>query len=504
MDNIDLKYIKKHYGENFAKLCRDSFPTILEKEGHLTYIITKLFSPSKNLYTDIATNNLKHDFISYVNYEAEKVFPNSVYAKASSHNESPFDLMKKAGYTLYHCKTNRDIQCFKKYYKRDEAICTFIDPTRLYEHLVFFAVKDNASKLNRRDFTNPKREDEYGTSVISIQFSKGTTNNVSIKNRYNHTVANPDATFSNNLENIIPGLTESFEKHFNLKLKPESSLLSIPNYIRDKDGKLYPVNHKTNDGFICQNNIIIKNGKAEYFDKNKYEIIDYFLIDKENATITNLLDYHDSFIDSYKNIKKINISYNEDGTRNFDIITSNDKKSTLLVNNQNQIVGYSNENLENVGDDFLNECHSISKVNLPNLKTTGNSFMRLNTKLNYLSLPNLEIAGNGFLANNCNLASFNAPKLKKVENAFMLWNTKLKTLELPSLEYIGRDFLQQNKILSNLYTPNLIESSENILISHPKQKKFIHSINKTINSNLKTKSYRQKSNSENHNNYELQ
>ena len=85
-------------------------------------------------------------------------------------------------------------------------LCSFAIK-RLQTHHVFFAVKDNALNLKRSDFINPLREDEYSTSVISIQFTKGFNNRISIKSRYNHSVDNPDATFYNNLENIVPGLT---------------------------------------------------------------------------------------------------------------------------------------------------------------------------------------------------------------------------------------------------------------------------------------------------------
>ena len=40
--------------------------------------------------------------------------------------------------------------------------------------------------------------------MISIQFTKDDAHTLSIKNRYNHSVNDPDATFSNNLDNIIP------------------------------------------------------------------------------------------------------------------------------------------------------------------------------------------------------------------------------------------------------------------------------------------------------------
>ena len=73
-----------------------------------------------------------------------------------------------------------------------------------------FAVKKNAEEIKREDFESPKREDEYGTSVMSIQFSKKGRCTVSIKNRYNHTVNNPDATYGNDLDRITFGLKQSF------------------------------------------------------------------------------------------------------------------------------------------------------------------------------------------------------------------------------------------------------------------------------------------------------
>ena len=73
-----------------------------------------------------------------------------------------------------------------------------------------FCSKENAGEIKREDFESPKREDEYGTSVMSIQFSKQGRCTVSIKNRYNHTVNNPDATYGNNLDRIVFGLKQSF------------------------------------------------------------------------------------------------------------------------------------------------------------------------------------------------------------------------------------------------------------------------------------------------------
>ena len=39
----ELKKIKKTYGENFMKLCRNLFPTLLEQEGRLYEILATSF-----------------------------------------------------------------------------------------------------------------------------------------------------------------------------------------------------------------------------------------------------------------------------------------------------------------------------------------------------------------------------------------------------------------------------------------------------------------------------
>ena len=83
----------------------------------------------------------------------------------------------------------------------DERICTLRDSHRHEKYHIVHAIKEGAENLNRLDFKMPERQDEYGTSVISIQMRKS-GGHVSIKNRYNHRVPNCDATFSNDLENI--------------------------------------------------------------------------------------------------------------------------------------------------------------------------------------------------------------------------------------------------------------------------------------------------------------
>ena len=62
----DLKIIKKKYGEDMMHLCRDLFPTLLEKRGLLSQILLNNFHESHYLCQDIVANNLEYDFKNFV------------------------------------------------------------------------------------------------------------------------------------------------------------------------------------------------------------------------------------------------------------------------------------------------------------------------------------------------------------------------------------------------------------------------------------------------------
>ena len=167
-ESKELKKIKKLYGEKFMHMCRALFPTILENEGLLTKVLTSTFAVnSRTLYEDIQNYGLEEEFKNFVysKIDVEKEEPEIVEAK------TPYELLDVAGYDLYECNTEEEIQSFKKYYASGEELCTFLGG-RLERCVVFWAVKKDAEDIKREDFENPKREDEYGTSVMGIQFSK--------------------------------------------------------------------------------------------------------------------------------------------------------------------------------------------------------------------------------------------------------------------------------------------------------------------------------------------
>lgn len=109
-----------------------------------------------------------------------------------------------AGYNKVIFDNEKEILDCKKYYEQGEIICTYNNlQARMREYHMLVAVKENIDKIHRAK--TPQREDEYGTSILNIQIARNGSH-MSIKNRYNHTVSQPDSTLNNNLDMLYPGL----------------------------------------------------------------------------------------------------------------------------------------------------------------------------------------------------------------------------------------------------------------------------------------------------------
>ena len=496
--NSDLKILKKKYGENFSKLCRNLFPSILEEEGTLVSIITSLFKESHFLYDDLIKYNMVYSFQKLVMNEYGKK-TNSVIDTG----KSPYELFKEQGYTLKECHTNEEILSYKKYYAKGEELCTFND-NRLKTNRVFFAVKDNALDIKRK--SEPQREDEYGTSVLSLQFTID-TNYLSIKNRYNHTVNNPDATYQNNLENIAEGLTYSFEKCLGIKQSNAQGDFEIPNYVRAADGKYYRYNFECNNIYYCPDNIIIDSFNEVSFPKEKYILFDVFLLDLVDKKLEK---YDKSCYDGaekiFSNIKSIKIENNGD-TKGIYIICEDDIRVYFQLNKYNQIISvvmdgveiipsffllrsfsiksFSSKDTIKIGDYFLTRCENLEyiylpkceiignsfaysskllkSINLPNVRKIGDEFLTCNEIIENIYMPNLETVGRLFLKDNSSLKEINLPKLKKVGVYFLKANNSIESAYLPELLKVGRGFLRENTCLRELYVPMLKDIDNSFL-----------------------------------------
>lgn len=500
--DIDLKKIKKKYGEDFAHLCRDLFPTLLETEGLLYSLIESNFYPSKSLYFDIVDNNLESDFQSFINnlvITEEKVKIDT--------GKTPQELLDEVGYTLYECKTEQDIQSFKKYFAKGEELCTFRGG-RLNSCHVFFAVKKNVDDIKRKNFANPQRQDEYGTSVISIQFTKNDQSTVSIKNRYNHKVTNPDATFSNNLDSIIYGLTMSFKNTYNLNFDDTNIQgFEIPKYVRASDGRLYKYNYEIDNIYYCPDNIIIDNFEVKKYEKERYIVLDYFILDIKLKRIEPYNESEsDSFVDGLDNIDKVQIENEEDKKNIYLDIEGN--TIVIVLDKENRIIGYRNDaityigdyflyynevveklslwnvkrvgrcflfsnewglesidlsSVEEVSDDFLYSNLSLSKIVMLYLEKVGNCFMASNKILNEIRFSGLKETGTNFLHDNLSLTCLNLPSLIRVGNGFISDNPLISEVSMPSLENVGEEFLSHNDRLKVLILPKLKKAGNQFL-----------------------------------------
>ena len=477
----ELKRIKELYGENFAHLCRQLFPTILEIEGKLLKILTENFYPNKFLYDDIMDQSQKENFRGLILYWAEYYRTitqegNVTFIRISDNNEfkteklmtdkKPSELLSEVGYDLYECNTEEEIQSFKKYYRKGEELCTF-NGGRLESDFVFFAVKKDVGKINRSDFSRPKRQDLYGTSVISIQFRRGESNVLSIKNRYNHHVDNPDATFGNNLENIIRGLTYSFEKEYKLDIVYNKGNFELSNYVIDNVGTYYKYNAEIDRVYYCANNIIIRDGKVTKLDPCRYLLIDYFIIDLQNKTISmeeNGDEFVDSFLGSISDIDKLTILNKNYGKEITVTPKDKEKKSIVIkINKTNGIIGVYDSNLEYGDKNYLKYCNGLTELDVPNVKKTGYDFLSDSENLEVLNMPSAVEIGDNNLYFNKALRKISLESAISIGSNLLYNNGIISEINMPLVETIDNDFIPNANGITEVRMDSLIRTKSNFL-----------------------------------------
>ena len=234
--------IKKQNGEHFAKAIRNYDNGIFDIPN-----IDKI--------------------VKYAGRDAEPIMNYLVSLKQITIQEmavhmDPIKLLDKAGYDAYVADTLEKQNAIQKYYAPGEEICTFRDPERFKRYYIINAVRKDVDKIKRGN--PPQRDDEYGTSVISIQVLK-TGGFISIKNRYNHTVQNCDSTFNSNPDNIIMGLSDAIKHHFGADFSSQRVDLGAGyTLVGNQICKYY---REINNVYISED-FYVKDGQIYEIDKN--------------------------------------------------------------------------------------------------------------------------------------------------------------------------------------------------------------------------------------------
>ncbi len=313
-------------------------------------------------------------------------------------------------------------------------------------------------------FVEPRRDDLYGTSVISIQFAKGENNTISIKNRYNHTVMNPDFTFNNDLDNIIPGLTKSFENYYNLNIngvyRIQDYFFYSLKYIKANNNRFYRYKLENNGIYFCENNIIVRDGIVDNTyanNKERYILAEQYVIDMKEKRILSYINGADSFVKSIDSVGKIiSIEINKTNDNREIIFNYKDgNKVIVTINKHNQIIGYINNYVERIEPYFLAYNQYLNAISLDNVLAIDEEFLGSNSALEKLSLSNVLEIGNRFLHSNHILKDVSLPNVRKIGDFFLFRNHTINNISFPKVLMIGNDFISDNRIINNINLPKI-------------------------------------------------
>lgn len=490
----DLKYLKLHYGEDFAHLCRSLFPTILKEEGRLAGIIESKFAHSKFLAKDLKGKEKSFKDFVYDIYEKD-------YKKIKFkllNNKTPEELMDEAGYILYpECKTEADIQKFRKYwYRPDERVieydgktpektmgdelCTF-DGGRLSNCRVWFAIKKDIDNIKRENYAVEK-ENPYDVSALSIQVDKFGRPNISIKGRYNHSVCHPDVTFGNNLDNIIPGLSESFGITNDI---PKTKLI-LDKYILADDGRYYRVFGCSFSTYFCENGYVVEDGHIFRFDPDRFLVTNEgYIFDSKTKQVQlyttsyinefgsrEIILESDEFAKTYNNAKKIEFERNRKDERRIIITQEEGSPVVIELTDQNGIKSIDDPNTTILKEGFLNHAPSLEKIKMENLRAMDSNCFEVAPLIQEAYFPNLlQIMDNCFIWVQ-KLKYFEANKLRTMGDYNFVWLKDLRKFEAKNLKTMGSYCFSSLNNSKQLNAPKLRKEGRNCFIGYDRSRRL--------------------------------
>lgn len=401
--------IKKQNGEHFAKAIRNYDSGIFDIPN-----IDKI--------------------VRYAGREAEPIMNylislKNVKIKEKEEHQNPIELLDKAGYNAYVVHNLEEQNAISKYFEPSERLCTFNDNTRFEKYYIINAIRKDADSIRRCDFDKPMREDKYGTSVISIQILKS-GGFISIKNRYNHTVSNPDNTFNSCPDNIIDGLSDAIKEYFNVDFSAQK--VDLPDWYVLQNNRIIKYNYEHNNVYVGDG-FYASDGNITEINKSSEILLDTILFNFKTKTFQDVTQTFYKDVYSERLFKKV----------------TKDKK-IIIRKNPDKTYSFFADNIQIA---VLSESKIVS-LTLPGIKEI-NEIPHFGSNVRYLSLPDTEVINDRFFAYNELLEEINAPKLKVMRNKCFEYNKNLKKLYLPELINIGVDCFSYNEVLSELYLPKL-------------------------------------------------
>lgn len=219
--------------------------------------------------------------------------------------KDPYKLARTVGYELTGpFETTSEFVQYNTDSRSKERLCTFNNPVeRLNKYHVLWLrheeVHDTlpADELTQENLSNawksylkvigrydtstgkynladlhPNREDPYGISSMSVQISRSGSQ-VSIKNRYNHTVVNPDNTLGSNLDNVTYGLRRAVYTRVGREdLMEEPDVGVAINYVTDNAGGIHYYWYEENNIYYGSYEYI-EDGVVTTIDVSKYMML---------------------------------------------------------------------------------------------------------------------------------------------------------------------------------------------------------------------------------------
>ena len=297
---------------------------------------------------------------------------------------NPLALLDLAGYDAYVADTFEKQNSIQKYFEYEEELCTFKDPKRYKYYHIINAVKKNVHEIKRDAFYGKeRREDEYGTSVISIQILKK-GGFISIKNRYNHTVEACDNTFNSNPDNIIMGLSNALRNFFNVDFSARE--VPIPCGYTFQNGQIIQYELEKNNTYFGKD-FYLKDGRIVQINKDYQLMIMPFIIDLKERKVFNPA----GVIDGIKDVLEAEIQkgslqvLNQNGMK----VLMQGKKAVLYVH-EGMLKRLCLQNLVEMPTNSLKHFKGLEEVDAPNLKVINEWCFENLKNLKKVNLPSLE------------------------------------------------------------------------------------------------------------------